>query len=246
MKKIYIKNLFIIIIACLGGFVISILFLQNNLKNIEPPKVIINEKKYIEESQLIAAIEKTFNFSVTIKNQDSQILGSGFILNAKGEIMTTRHVVSDNTQKYLICFSDNSCTKAEVKNFDNLNDIASLQINDISQIDQKFLQNITISKNNDLKLGQIIFSIGYNGNFTNSISKGIISGLNRNLTASFENGYRSEELKNLIQLDMNISQGMSGSPIFNLNSELIGMIVAVAKDQNGVGFGIPKKLFINI
>jgi len=97
---------------------------------------------------------------------------------------------------------------------------------------------IVFGDSDTLKLGQSVFAVGNAlGEYNNSVSVGIISGLNRNLQAS-DNG-QIEELKAVIQTDAAINPGNSGGPLVNLNGEVIGVNVAYSQNAENIGFAIP-------
>ncbi|MFH1188970.1 MAG: trypsin-like peptidase domain-containing protein [bacterium] len=158
--------------------------------------------------------------------------GTGFIVNKNGYIMTNRHVVDDTNARYTALLIDGTQKPAEVVYIDNDIDIAILKItgNDYPAI--------KLGDSDTLKLGQSVFAVGNAlGEYSNSVSVGIISGLNRDLEAA-TSGYTSEKLQGVIQTDAAINLGNSGGPLVNLKGEVIGINVAMASAEN-IGFAIP-------
>lgn len=119
---------------------------------------------------------------------------------------------------------------------DPLNDIAILKI--ITEDDRKF-NHLEIGDSGSLKVGQSVIAIGNSlGEFRNTVSTGVVSGLARNLTAGNGRGM-SEYLEGVIQTDAAINQGNSGGPLLNLAGQVIGVNVAVATSAENIGFSIP-------
>ncbi len=180
---------------------------------------------------------KDFNIRVPQYRQKGTVeqevgAGSGFIVNANGYIITNRHVVNDQAAHYTVLLADGSQKQAEVVYIDNEIDIAVLKIENGNY------SAIVFGDSDTLKLGQSVFAVGNAlGEYNNSVSVGIISGLNRNLQAS-DNG-QIEELKAVIQTDAAINPGNSGGPLVNLNGEVIGVNVAYSQNAENIGFAIP-------
>ncbi len=159
--------------------------------------------------------------------------GTGFIVTSDGLIITNRHVVEDEDAEYTVLMNDETKYKAKILARDPINDIAILKI------DKKGLPTIKLGDSNKLRVGQTVIAIGNAlGEFRNTVSVGIISGLKRNITASSAYG-RSEELSDVIQTDAAINPGNSGGPLLNLYGEAIGINVAVARGSENIGFALP-------
>lgn len=167
----------------------------------------------------------------------NQNIGSGFIISDDGLIITNKHVVSDTNAKYKVLTNDKK--EYEVKQIyrDPLNDMAILKI------DAKGLKKLTLGDSSKLKLGQLTIAIGTPlGEFTNTVTTGIVSGLGRGITAgsAFE-GY-VEKLDNVIQTDAAINPGNSGGPLLNSAGQVIGINTAVAQEGQNIGFALPSSL----
>lgn len=163
-----------------------------------------------------------------------QNIGSGFIISADGLIITNKHVVSNTEAAYQVLTNDKKKYHVEKIYRDPLNDLAILKINGSN------LKPLKLGNSSKLKLGQLVIAIGTPlGEFTNTVTSGIISGLGRGITAGspFE-GY-VEKLDNVIQTDAAISPGNSGGPLLNSKGEVIGVNAAIAQEGQNIGFAIP-------
>lgn len=161
--------------------------------------------------------------------------GTGFVVSANGLIVTNKHVVLDEDAEYTVITSDGEKHVAEVLGRDPANDLAVLKIEVEEGVD---LAHISFAAD-ELRVGQSVIAIGYAlGEFTNSVSTGIVSGLSRDIIAG-DNFGRSEHLYNVIQTDTAINPGNSGGPLLNLKGEAIGVSVAVERGAQGIGFALP-------
>lgn len=161
--------------------------------------------------------------------------GTGFIIRQDGYILTNRHVVSDNTAEYTVFLSKGYQQKAKVIYSDAISDVAILKIEDTN------LPAVKFGDDKNLKLGQTVIAIGNAlGEYNNSVSVGIISGLDRTIQAS--GGGITEELKGVIQTDAAINPGNSGGPLITLGGEVVGINVATAIGSNSISFSIPTSL----
>jgi serine protease Do len=160
--------------------------------------------------------------------------GSGFIVSKDGLIVTNRHVVSDQGAEYTVMMNDEKKYAAKVMAIDPVNDVAILKIeagNNLPVLD--------LADSGSLKIGQTVIAIGNSlGEFRNTVSKGIISGLKRNVTAGDGFG-QAENLSEVIQTDAAINPGNSGGPLLNINGQVIGVNVAMAQGAQSIGFALP-------
>jgi serine protease Do len=163
--------------------------------------------------------------------------GSGFIVSTDGLIVTNKHVVSDLDAGYTIVFNDETTYDAEVLARDIFNDIAVLRIKQPEDEQKEFIP-LQLSDSDQLQVGQIAISIGNAlGEYRNTVSTGIVSGLSRNIVAGDSRG--SEYIENVIQTDAAINHGNSGGPLLNIKGEVIGVNVAVARGAQNIAFAIP-------
>ena len=159
--------------------------------------------------------------------------GTGFVVSSDGYIITNGHVVDDEDAEYTVVMNDGTKIEASVLARDTLMDLAVIKINKTK------LDFVNMGDSDSLKIGQTVVAIGNSlGEFRNTVSKGIISGLKRNVNAG--NGFgQSELLEEVIQTDAAINPGNSGGPIINLKGQAVGVNVAMAKGAENIGFAIP-------
>ena len=159
--------------------------------------------------------------------------GTGFIVTVNGYILTNKHVVLDEDASYTVLLSDGSQKSSKVVYRDGALDIALIKIEGSSY------PHVSLGNSDALKLGQTVIAIGNAlGEYSNSVSVGIISGLNRNLQAGGGNGF-VEKLKGMIQTDAAINPGNSGGPLLDLNGHVVGVNVATVVGSNNISFSIP-------
>lgn len=171
------------------------------------------------------------------KEQHVQIGGgSGFIVNSNKDhslILTNKHVVHDHEAEYTVLIDDKEY-EAEVISTDPLNDIAMLKIKVAD------LPIVKLGNSSKIQIGQTVIAIGTAlGMFTNTVSKGIISGLSRRIAASLGTGEETEVLRGVIQTDVAINQGNSGGPLMNTDGEIIGINTAIIFGAQNIGFALP-------
>jgi len=174
------------------------------------------------------------------KSQTAQNIGSGFIVGSEGLIITNKHVVSDENASYSIITSKQKEYAVQQIYRDPSNDLALLKVNATG------LKPITLGDSSKLMLGQTVYAIGTPlGEFTNTVTNGIISGLGRGITAgSLYEGY-VEKLDNVIQTSAAINPGNSGGPLINTKGEVIGINTAIAQGSQNIGFAIPVNVIKN-
>lgn len=159
--------------------------------------------------------------------------GTGFIIGSDGLIVTNKHVVSDESADYTVVMQDGTQYVATVMDTDPLNDLAVL---DIEATD---LPTLKLGDSSSLQIGQFVIAIGNTlGEYSNTVTRGVVSGLARTVTAGDGSG-SSETLEDIIQTDAAINQGNSGGPLLNLSGEVIGVNTAVSREGQLVGFAIP-------
>lgn len=179
---------------------------------------------------------KDFGFQVPVYRQKGTInqkvgAGSGFIITSDGYILTNKHVVYDTAASYTVLLSSGAQKAAKVVYIDQSNDIA------IIKIDGTY-SPVSLGNSDSLKLGQSVIAIGNAlGEYNNSVSVGIISGLNRTIEASGSMG--TEQLSGVIQTDAAINPGNSGGPLADLNGSVVGVNVATVQGSSNISFSIP-------
>jgi len=159
--------------------------------------------------------------------------GSGFVVSEDGLILTNKHVVADEAAEYTVLTNDGEKYEARVLARDPVQDLA------IIKIEAQGLKPAKLGDSDSVKLGQTAISIGNSlGEFRNTVSVGVISGLSRTITASGES-FGTEVIQGVIQTDAAVNPGNSGGPLLNLKGEVIGINVAVVSDAQSIGFAIP-------
>lgn len=159
--------------------------------------------------------------------------GTGFVVTAEGLILTNKHVVSDAGADYTVLFNDGRKKAAKVIARDPLQDLAVLKI------EGGPYSTLRLGNSSQIKIGQTAIAIGNAlGEFRNTISVGVVSGLGRSIVANGALG-GSELLQELIQTDAAINPGNSGGPLLSLRGEVIGINTAMASGAENIGFAIP-------
>ncbi|OGH19376.1 MAG: hypothetical protein A3F31_03225 [Candidatus Levybacteria bacterium RIFCSPHIGHO2_12_FULL_38_12] len=166
--------------------------------------------------------------------QGPQNIGSGFVVTSDGLIVTNKHVVSDLEAKYQVITSDDKKYTVEKIYRDPLNDVAILKI------DASGLAGVKLGDSSKLEVGQLVVAIGTPlGEFNNSVTSGIVSGLGRGISAGSRFQGYVEQLDNVIQTDAAINPGNSGGPLVNSSGQVIGINTAVASGGQNIGFALP-------
>jgi len=161
------------------------------------------------------------------------LIGTGFIVSEDGMILTNRHVVADETAEYTVLMTDGRKFPAKILAKDKIRDIAILKIEN-----SEALPVAKLGDSKNLQIGQTVIAIGNAlGEFQNTVSVGVISGLGRTITAS--GGGIIETLEDVIQTDAAINRGNSGGPLLNLKGEVVGINTAMSLEGENIGFAIP-------
>ncbi len=227
---------------------------------VEKEKVI--EKEYIPESvreeAIINTVENVFPSVVSVivtkdvpvyervydpfgspeykqKGTEEQEVGggTGFIVSEAGLLLTNKHVVSDTEANYTVLTNQEEEYEAQVLARDPIQDLAVLEI----KTDKK-LKPVKLGDSSGLEIGQTVIAIGNAlGEFRNTVSVGVVSGLARTITATGPG--LVETLRDVIQTDAAINRGNSGGPLLNLKGEVIGVNTAMSQTAENIGFAIP-------
>lgn len=159
--------------------------------------------------------------------------GSGFIITKDGMILTNKHVAEIQGDEFVVVMNDGQTYDAKVVATDPSTDIAFMKI------DGRDLPTVEFGNSDVVEIGQTVIAIGnVLGKYQNSVTKGIVSGLARSITAGDGQG-NSETLRNVIQTDAAINHGNSGGPLLNIAGQVIGINTAVDSSGQLVGFSIP-------
>lgn len=198
-----------------------------------------------EESSIAAVAEKVGPSVVSIVTQtrsqsysgrttSGEAAGTGIIVSKDGYIMTNNHVLEGATSVSVIDSKGELYENVKIVGRDPLNDVAFLKISANKDFTAAQLGNSAT-----IRTGQQVVAIGNAlGQYSSTVTSGIISGTARTITADTGSG-DSETLTDLIQTDASINPGNSGGPLLNMSGQIIGINTAIVQDANGIGFAIP-------
>ena len=198
---------------------------------------------------LFAKVEKSVVQVTEIDNSNElgSRLGSGFVYDKSGHVITNYHVVvpgSNNNDELQVSFLDGNVYSAELVGFDQFADLAVLKVNNITS---DKLMPLSLANSSALRIGETVVAIGNPFGLSGSMTVGIVSGLGR-LLPSNENGENlpgttsSFSIPNIIQTDAAINPGNSGGPLIDTQGSVIGINTAIFSNTgvySGVGFAIP-------
>lgn len=159
--------------------------------------------------------------------------GTGIVVSEKGYILTNQHLVGNVGSKVIVNLNNGENIQGNVMWVENDIDLA------IVKIDKKNLSVAKLGDSDSIKIGNDVWAIGnpLGVEFQRTITKGIISGINRTLTFN-ENG-KTIFMEDLIQTDASINSGNSGGPLINKNGEVIGINTVKIASAEGIGFAVP-------
>lgn len=230
-----------------SGAARSSLGLSDNIDGLLQNSPTRTDKIVLEESSaVIDAVKKVspsvVSITITKDVQDffGQVLtqkggGTGFIISSDGLIATNKHVVADAGATYSVFTSTGKEYSARVVSQDPFNDLA------VVKIEASGLPVVEFGDSDKLQVGQYVIAIGNAlGEFSNTVTLGVLSARNRKLDVSDTQG-TTESLTGLLQTDAAINPGNSGGPLINLKGQVIGVNTAVAQKgvAEGIGFAIP-------
>jgi serine protease Do len=213
----------------------------NVVKKIGPSVVTIVEEAGSQPSSDSLQFGPFSIFGLGPLQQDNtpQNVGSGFIVSKNGLVVTSKHVVSDPSVKYSIITTNDKKYNVTKIYRDPLNDIAVLQV-DIAQNSGNNLIPVELGNSSSLQVGQFVIAMGTAlGEFKNTVTTGVISGLGRGITAGDQFAGFVEKLDNVIQTDAAINPGNSGGPLINSSGQVIGINTAIAQGGQNIGFALP-------
>jgi len=160
--------------------------------------------------------------------------GSGFIVSPNGYILTCNHVVADLEADYTVILDPKHKYPAKILARDPLIDVAVLKING------KDLSSLELGDSNKIELGETVIAIGNPlGEFEDTVSSGIISGLSRKIRAYGRMSFKATSLRGLIQTDAAINPGNSGGPLVDMEARAVGINTAMVMGAENIGFAIP-------
>ncbi|TAL49757.1 trypsin-like serine protease [Patescibacteria group bacterium] len=158
--------------------------------------------------------------------------GTGFFVTQDGYLLTNRHVVDEDGTEFFVVTNDGEELPAKLVDVDPLQDIAILRV------EGEAFATVILGDSDDLRIGQTVIAIGNTlSEFRNTVTKGVVSGINRRVTAG--DSFNAEVIDQAIQTDAAINPGNSGGPLINLLGEVIGINTAVSFQGESVAFAIP-------
>ncbi len=243
-KTILIAVVVAIVVAVAVLFIVPLAFGSNPIDVLRgKTKTQVEEVRTVEErvvqggqEAVVVAASKVLPSVVNIQVQISSGfssgtgIGSGFFYRPDGYIVTNNHVVESAT-KITVALRDGSTYDAKVVGTDPDTDLA------VIKIDPADLPAVTMGTSSDLVVGELVIAVGSPEGFEGSVTSGIISALNRNITIS-----STESLYDVIQTDAAINPGNSGGPLCNSLGDVIGINTAIYSQSggyDGLGFAIP-------
>lgn len=207
--------------------------------------VLVKRETVDEESVVISVVEKATQSVVTISMTTTDVIseqktdkdiGTGFIIDSSGLVVTNKHVVGDVNGKYRAIIGKDLMADVISIYRDPVTDLAILKVNKAG------LKSVVLGDSDKIKVGQSVIAIGTAlGQFRSTVTKGVVSGLGRGISAN--NAFEGiEQLDNVIQTDAAINPGNSGGPLFNSEGEVIGVNVATTQGAQSIGFALPINL----
>lgn len=188
----------------------------------------------VDVSESSASTNNLFNFNFEQPEGKQRVgAGTGFVITSDGLILTNKHVVDTKNAEYTVHMNNGEQFIAIVLDSDPFNDIALIKI------EASDLPVVEFGDSDVLQIGQTVIAIGNAlGEYSNTVTRGVVSGLSRTVTAGSSNG-QSETLEDIIQTDAAINFGNSGGPLINLAGQVIGVNTAISREGQLVGFAIP-------
>lgn len=202
--------------------------------NIGTERIVENPGYFSESGEVSPTLYDEFIHSQ--ESQKSYSLGSGFIIDASGLIVTNAHVVERATKIYVTLSNGQNC-EANVIADDMVNDIALLRLKN----PPGGLQEIQCDYSGILHLGETVIAVGNPFGLDSSISVGALSGKKRRFS------YKGRVIfSDILQTDAIVYPGNSGGPLINVDGEVIGMSMSVYENAPGIGFAIPLSRIENV
>ncbi|MDR7382695.1 S1C family serine protease [Promicromonospora iranensis] len=188
--------------------------------------------------------------AIQVESQGGGAEGSGVVLDAEGRILTNNHVVAD-ASTVQVTLSDGRVFEADIVGTDPATDLAVVQLSD----PPSDLRSAKFADSSDVVVGEPVMALGNPLGLANTATTGIVSALDRPVTASAEDG-SDQVVTNAIQIDAAVNPGNSGGPLFNASGEVIGITSSIAtlsggmssggSGSIGLGFAIPSNLATQI
>jgi serine protease Do len=192
-------------------------------------------------TEVVEAVEKTRAGIVSLKVEKrsnwgrTETVGTGIIVDERGYVVTNAHVIK-SAERVTVRLADGAEVTARVITEDAHYDLAVVRIQAPHP-----LQALPLGPGSDLLVGEDVIAIGHPFGYTNTVSKGIISAVGRDVSVG-----GAEPLRNLIQVNASINPGNSGGPLLNINGEVIGINVALREDAQGIAFALNADTVIQV
>ncbi|MBI4100861.1 trypsin-like peptidase domain-containing protein [Candidatus Microgenomates bacterium] len=237
-------KLVVLVVSLVGGIIGGLIgiFFVNDYFSLSRDRA---RQVVLEESSAIIDVAKKVGPSVvSIVTEQRQVdvfgrsstesgAGSGIIIRGDGLILTNKHVVPEGVNKITVLTNDNKELEAQVLARDPFNDLAYLQVQATD------LAAAELGDSDQVVVGQRVIAIGNAlGEFENTVTSGIISGIGRPVTATTGIS-EAERLQDLFQTDAAINPGNSGGPLVNIHGQVVGINTAIAGGAENIGFAIP-------
>lgn len=236
----------IVLISIASLVLLPAVLAQDNTYSSEIQSQLIEKQKNTKDLSLIEIFERSelgvVSITVTKSSErgDTNAVGSGFVFDKAGHIITNNHVVAD-TKKITVTFIDGTSYRAKIIGTDPYADIAIIKLD----ISPEKLYPLPIGESSKLRVGEQITAIGNPFGLSGSMTSGIVSQLGRILPAQGT----SFSISDVIQTDTAINPGNSGGPLLNMKGEVVGINTAIYSGDgsfSGVGFSIPSDTVLKI
>ena len=241
-KIIYICSVILSLFIGISGTLLVVYYIPS-----EDGEKVIQEVNITESDTIAPAVNKVYDSVVTVLNYSSQLqaTGTGFVYKTDdqyGYILTNNHVIS-GARKIEVTNTENVTVEATLLGSDEYADLAVLRV------DKSFvLQVATLGNSTDSEIGDTVFAVGtpVDVKYAGSVTKGIISGKNRMVNVTLDDG--GAFMMEVIQTNTAINPGNSGGPLVNINGEVIGIntLKLVEDEIEGMGFAIPIEMATSV
>ena len=241
-KIIYICSVILSLFIGISGTLLVVYYIPN-----DDGEKVVQEVTITESDTIAPAVNKVYDSVVTVLNYGSQLqaTGTGFVYKTDdkyGYILTNNHVIS-GSKKIEVTNTESVTVEATLLGSDEYADLAVLRV------DKSFvLQVATLGNSTDSEIGDTVFAVGtpVDVKYAGSVTKGIISGKNRMVNVTLDDG--GEFMMEVIQTNTAINPGNSGGPLVNINGEVIGIntLKLVEDEIEGMGFAIPIEMATSV
>ena len=241
-KIIYICSVILSLFIGISGTLLIVYYIPNG-----DGEKVVQEVTITESDTIAPAVNKVYDSVVTVLNYGNQLqaTGTGFVYKTDdkyGYILTNNHVIS-GSKKIEVTNTENVTVEATLLGSDEYADLAVLRV------DKSFvLQVATLGSSTDSEIGDTVFAVGtpVDVKYAGSVTKGIISGKNRMVNVTLDDG--GAFMMEVIQTNTAINPGNSGGPLVNINGEVIGIntLKLVEDEIEGMGFAIPIEMATSV